>query len=317
MSARPRAGLPQSHDLVDLPLPATEDAPFFRPKTRTRPRVSRRGRTGRAVLALQIGGALVLLAGVLALTYTKVMASDVLRIARVDVRGNHRLSEDEVRELLGPALGENILTLEIDRLRGRVAASPWVAAARLRRSLPSTLQVEISERTPLALAELDRLVLMDASGVLIDLDGAQASGFDLPIVRGLKGLDAAERADRAARAGLLLDELGELAAEVSEVEAGASGDLRVVLRENGEVLRLGAPPYRERFATFLRLRKELVRRCPRAEYFDLRFRSRIVAMEPAASATEAPGEGEGAPVRAAVMEVARGESRAGARERGR
>jgi cell division protein FtsQ len=305
MSARARTGLPQGHDLVDLPLAAAEDTPFFRPKTRTRPRVSRRGRTGRAALALQIGGATVLLAGALALTYTKVMASDVLRIVRVDVRGNHRLSEGEVRELLGPALGENILTLEIDRLRGRVAASPWVADARLRRSLPNTLEVEIQERTPLALAELDRLFLMDASGALIDIYGPQTAGFDLPIVRGLKGLDGAERADRAGRAGLLLDELGELAAEVSEVEVGPSGDLRVVLRQDGEVLRLGAPPYRERFATFLRLRKELVRRCPRAEYFDLRFRSRIVAMEPPVSQAEAPGEGGNAPARAAVVEVGR------------
>ena len=34
-----------------------------------------------------------------------------------------------------------------------------------------------------------------------------------------------------------------------------SGDLRAVLRGPGEIVRLGAPPYRSRFTTFLALRR--------------------------------------------------------------
>ena len=73
----------------------------------------------------------------------------------------------------------------------------------------------------------------------------------------------------------------------------ASGDMRVVLRGAGEVLRLGAPPYRTRLLTFLGLRQELRERCPDAEYFDLRFRDRIYAKTtprpaPAASAVPLP-----------------------------
>jgi hypothetical protein len=56
----------------------------------------------------------------------------------------------------------------------------------------------------------------------------------------------------------------------------------VVLRGPGEVLRLGPPPYRKRFLTFLGLRKDLKERCPQAEYFDLRFAGRIYAKEPPA-----------------------------------
>jgi hypothetical protein len=119
-------------------------------------------------------------------------------------------------------------------------------------------------------------------------------------VRGLSDLDGEARADRAARAGALLRDLGDLAAQVSEVSVEGSGDLRVVLRGAGEILRLGLPPYRERFALFLRLRQDLTKRCPRAEYFDLRFRSRIVAMEPQAGGNAEPAweesDGNGARV---------------------
>jgi cell division septal protein FtsQ len=272
---------------IDLPLAAGDEPPFLRPKTRTRARRARRGTLGRVVLGLEItGGLAVVLLGVW-LGYSKVMASERLKVAKVEVRGSRFLSEGEVRELLGPAVGENILGLDIDELKSRLRASPWVADATVRRTLPDTLQVEVRERVPLALAEAERLYLMDGEGTLIDIYGPRTAGFDLPIVRGLTAIDAEARRDRAQRAGALLQDLGELAAEVSEVEVEPTGDLRLVLRGAGEVVRVGAPPYRHRFLTFLGLRRELVERCPEAEYFDLRFRGRIYAKLPGEPAADA------------------------------
>jgi len=56
-----------------------------------------------------------------------------------------------------------------------------------------------------------------------------------------------------------------------------SGDLRVVLKREGEVLLLSDPPYRKKLTTFLALRRELREKAPGTEYFDLRFRGRIYA----------------------------------------
>jgi len=194
-----------------------------------------------------------------------------------------------VRELLGPTVGENILSLDIAELKARLRASAWVSGATVRRTLPDVVQVEIAERVPLALAEADGLYLMDAEGTLIEIYGPRTAGFDLPIVRGLKGVVGEARRDRAQRAGMLLDDLEELAAEISEVEVLPSGELRLVLRGRGEVLRLGAAPYKRKLRTFLGLRGELALRAPHAEYFDLRFRDRIYAKQPqpAASLTTA------------------------------
>jgi cell division protein FtsQ len=261
---------------VELPAPV-EEAPFLRPNRRTRVRRARRGGVWRAILLLETTGGLLILACALWASYSRVMASERLRVDRVEVRGSHFLSEGEVRELLGPAVGENILGLDIDALKGRLRSSPWVAEATVTRTLPDTLRVEIRERAPLALAELDRLYLMDGDGSLIDLYGPRTSGFDLPIVRGLAGTTGEARRDRAQRAGTLLQDLGDLAREVSELQVEDSGDLRIVLRGAGEVVRMGPPPWRDRFLTFLGLRKELAARCPDTEYFDLRYRDRIYA----------------------------------------
>jgi cell division protein FtsQ len=272
-----RTGLPDLDIIGELPIRPREEPSFLRPQTRTRLRRARRGFTARAILVLQaVGGLLIALAAAWT-GYAKVMASERLKVARVEVRGSHFLSEGEVRELLGPAVGENILTLDIEALKTRLRDSPWVADATVGRTLPDTVRVEIRERVPLALAELDRLYLMDGDGGLIDIYGPRTAAFDLPIVRGLAGVEGEGRRDRAQRAGALLRDLGELGGEISEVYVLDSGDLRVVLRGAGEALLLGAPPCRDRFLTFLGLRRELAERAPGAEHFDLRFRGRIYA----------------------------------------
>jgi cell division protein FtsQ len=137
--------------MIDLPLNAVADEPaFLRPKSRMRARRGRRGLLGRGVLALQLGGVALVLVGGLWAGYSRVMASERLKVGRVDVRGGHFLSEGEVREMLGLAVGENILGVDIDDLKSRLRASPWVADATVRRALPDTLEVEIKERVPLA-----------------------------------------------------------------------------------------------------------------------------------------------------------------------
>jgi cell division protein FtsQ len=297
-------GLPEPRKRVrltppaELPMLPEEEPPFLRPSKRTRVRKTRRGGLARVILALEVLGAVFV--GVLGLWagYSRAMASERLKVGKVEVRGSRFLSEGEVRELLGPAVGENVLGLDIEGLKTRLRASSWVADATVSRSLPDTLKVEIRERIPVALAEADRLYLMDGEGVLIDLYGPRTAGFDLPIVRGLTGTDPDSRRDRAQRAGALLRDLGDLALEVSEVEVEPSGDLRLVLRGDGEVLRLGAPPYRSRFLTFLGLRKDLAQRCPDAEYFDLRFQGQIIAKRPVAPAQ--PADDTPAPARPAA-----------------
>ena len=274
-----RRGLPPEPlpDLLDLPLGNPEEPPFFRPRHRTRVRKARRGLSSRAVLALQLVAATLALAALAWTGYARVMASERLRVLKVDVRGGHFLSEGEVRELLGPAVGENILGLDIEALKARLRASPWVADATVSRTLPDTLKVTIHERVPLALAEMDRLYLMDADGGRIDIYGPRTAAFDLPIVRGLQGREGEARRDRAQRAGALLKDLGDLGAEISEVYVLGSGDVKVILRGPGETLLLGPPPCRPRFLAFLGLRRELAEKAPGTESYDLRFKGRIYA----------------------------------------
>lgn len=271
-------GLPIGPPPREMPLQSTSgDGPFFRPPRLWRAKREKRSSLRRFVIAIQIGAAIcAALVGAFLLT-ERFAIPNRFRIASIEVKGNKFLSEGEVREMLGPAIGGNLISADLEALRSNLAASPWVGGAVVRRKLPDTLLVDVTERFPIALAETDQLYVMDSSGELIDLLGPRTAGFDLPIIRGLGGVSVEVRRDRARRANALLEDLGELSAEVSEISVDRAGDLMVVLRGDGSVLKLAEPPYRKRVLSFLALRQKLHERCPDAEYFDLRFKDRIYA----------------------------------------
>jgi cell division protein FtsQ len=271
-------GLPIGPPPREIPLESLSgDGPFFRPARRSKPRRDKPSGFKRAFVVLQLSAALGAgLVGVFLFT-ERFAIPHRFRISSIEVRGNHFLSEGEVREMLGPAMGESLVGANLEGLRSNLAASPWVGGAVVRRQLPDTLLVDVTERFPIALAETDQLYVMDASGELIDLLGPRTAGFDLPVIRGLGGVSLEVRRDRARRASVLLEDLGDLSDEVSEISVDRSGDLMVVLRGDGSVLKLAEPPYRKRVLSFLALRQKLRERCPDAEYFDLRFKDRIYA----------------------------------------
>ena len=218
---------------LDLPLGNHDEPPFLRPE---QPHAGARrvapGRRRRAsCAAARRASRSLFVAAASGPATRKVMASERLRVGRVEVRGSHFLSEGEVRELLGPAVGENILGLDIEALKARLRASPWVADATV---APHPAR-HPAGRDPRARAPgpgRGRPPLPDGRGRRRSSTstGRARRPSTCRSCAACTGLDGEARRDRAQRAGALLDDLGDLAAEVSEVYVEASGDLRVVLR---------------------------------------------------------------------------------------
>lgn len=122
------------------------------------------------------------------------VGTPILQVNRIVIRGNERLSNGEVLSVLDGLRGSNILRTRLGIWRRRLMTSPWVRDAALRRVLPSTVEVVISERRPVGLARLgSTLYLLDADGTIIDEYGAQYIQFDLPIIDGLAAAPARRR----------------------------------------------------------------------------------------------------------------------------
>ena len=118
---------------------------------------SRRRRSWRALavpMLIWSAGAAALAYGVLRVSASAAHAQ-VLQIETITVHGNERMSKGEVLAVLTGLRGESLVWTDLDAWRRRLMASPWVRDAALRRSLPSTIDVVVSERQPIGIGRIN------------------------------------------------------------------------------------------------------------------------------------------------------------------
>lgn len=217
----------------------------------------------------------------------------LLQVGRIAVDGNQRLSTGEVLALLDGLRGQNIVWADLDEWRRRLLASPWVRDAALRRSLPSTVQVMVFERRPMAIGRVNgEMYLVDDRGVIIDLYGPQYADFDLPIVDGLAASpnDAGSMTDeaRAELAARLIASLGThpaIARRLSQVDVSDLHNAAVILSGDSAVIQLGEDQFLPRLESYLGLAAALRERVADIDSVDLRFDDRIY-VRPAAKAAK-------------------------------
>ena len=246
---------------------------------------ARRKRSGRALVKP-------LLIGVVftaALAYGIVRASTiaahahVLQVERILVRGNDRLSQGEVLAVLTGLRGESLVWTDLDRWRTQLMASPWVRDASLRRSLPSTIEVVVSERQPIGIGRIDTdMYLVDERGVIIDQYGPQYADLDLPIIDGLAvapsgsgSMTDQARADLAARVIAAVKLKPGIARRLSQVDVSDLHNASVILSGDPAVIQLGEEQFLARLQGYLDLAPTLRERVANIDSVDLRFDDRI------------------------------------------
>ncbi|MGE3511588.1 MAG: cell division protein FtsQ/DivIB [Vicinamibacterales bacterium] len=227
-----------------------------------------------------------LLAGLGVVGYQGVEAvahARVLQIQHLVVTGNDRVPAATVIDALEGLKGQNLMWVDLDGWRDRLLQSPWVREASLRRSLPSTVEVTVTERVPVLIARVDsRLFLVDEQGVVIDHYGPKHARFDLPIVDGLavRPAEPGVQTDpvRAALASRVIASVRgseELAGRVSQIDVHDAHNAHVRLDGDAAVLYLGEEQFRQRLESYLQLADTLRLSVPDIEYVDLRFGNRL------------------------------------------
>jgi cell division septal protein FtsQ len=212
-----------------------------------------------------------------------VLAADALRVSRITVRGNERMSRGEVLAILDGVRGHSMVTADLESWRQKLLNSPWVADAAIRRVLPGTLTVAISERRPMGVGRIrDVLYLVDQQGAIIDEYGPNYAELDLPIIDGLAGASNASgtlvdetRAALAARVMADLHQRPDLAGRISQIDVSDPRDAVVILKGDTALVRVGEDRFVERIQSYVDLRPALRDRVPSIDYVDLRFDERV------------------------------------------
>lgn len=266
-----------------MPVAAPADRRFRR--SHVRPTRRRAPWVGRLLATARVAAAGGVLAGGGWYAAQAVTEARVLHVRDITVRGNEHLARGEVLALLTGLQGQHLLRTDLDVWRRRVLGSPWVEQAALRRVLPSTVEVVIRERTPMAIGRIrGDLYLVDEQGTVIDDFGPNYAQFDLPIVDGLADETGRGRegptvdADRARLAADLLRALAsreDLMERVSQIDVSNARDAVVLLDQDPALVHVGHERFVERLQNYLDLYQALHARVPDIEYVDLRFEDRV------------------------------------------
>lgn len=274
------------------PIAAPADKRFRR--AHVKPSSRRRARLHGAWIAARIVIATLAVASAVWQGASWVTGAPSLRVTRVTVNGNQRLSTGEVLSLVDGIQGRNLIGLDLSEWQDRLLASPWVEAASLRRVLPGTVVVTVRERRPMAIGRVGHaLYLVDARGVVVDEYGPSYADLDLPMVDGL-GADGTRRgtldAARVALAGQVIAALGarpDMLSKVSLIDVSRPHNAVVMLEGDTALLYLGEENFAERLQQYLDLGSALRERVAAIDYVDLRFPERLY-VRPAKGGTAAP-----------------------------
>jgi cell division septal protein FtsQ len=212
-----------------------------------------------------------------------VVSAAALKVQNISVHGNVRMSAGEVRALVEGLRGTSILSADLAAYRRRLLHSPWVADVALRRVLPSTVEVFVSERQPMGVCRMrSQLYLIDRSGHVIDEFGPQYAEFDLPIIDGLlrppsSGQPALDerRADLAARVIDAIAPRTDLARQLSQIDVSDLHDAVLLLEGDPALLHVGEDHFLERLQAYTDVAPALRDRVQDIDYVDLRFEDRL------------------------------------------
>ena len=115
-----------------------------------------------------------------------------LSLQTVEVHGRGETRQADVVGALGAPRGAPLLSLDIDAMRERLAALPWIVSAEVERRYPDRLVVTVTEAEPLALWQRkQKLFLVSRTGKVIETADLRKYSKLLVIV----GDKAPERAD--------------------------------------------------------------------------------------------------------------------------
>lgn len=293
-----------------------EDEQQFRRATRRVP--VRKGKlasktAGRVRLALGLVLTLAVLGGAGYETYTFLMNSPRFLVPSVDnieVLGGAPNAHAQVMSQMRALVGRNIFRITLDERKKALEQIPWVESASVARIWPNRLRVMLKERTPVAFAALpDRVVLVDANGILMDLPPQRDYSF--PVLLNMS--ETEPPSTRAARVRLYMRVIHDLdngpgvkaqySRDVEEVDLSDPEDVKVLAKGGSApiLLHLGAEDFYARFMVFLSNVQKWEQERGKLRSVDLRYQPQVIldpdqsAPPPSAAAAEAGTAAEAKP----------------------
>lgn len=263
---------------------------------RPRERTARSGRGRQVRRVLVVMGAI----GLLAIVPWRELRQRHAVLKSVRVSGLRYLDGARVVRVAKLAEGQDLLSIDLGRVRARMLADPRIERAEVRRAGLRGIELKITERVPALAVAHGEPWEIDSGGVLLEplQRGVIA---DVPILTGAdfsKYRPGARIRTRAVQRGLawaaiLSDNALRLAGQVSEVDISEDRVTRLVLMNGVRVIGTAWPPDTRQLSGLRATLADLQSKGMTPGEVDVRIPEQIIVRDAREAAPGAAGEGRG------------------------
>ena len=191
-SANATTAPPPASESVDEAAPEEEEETPAREKRRKRREKSRRARAEKEKAPqakLPIGFQIFLTLIVFAVAAIVVLLGPLMRIDNVQVNDLQYMTRDQVVDIAGSPVGQNLLLYRTSQAEEELRYYPYVQDAKVTRHLPHWIEIDITERQPAGvLLNNGSYLQFSKDGVLLD-NTKSLTNLSLPLITGFSMKD--------------------------------------------------------------------------------------------------------------------------------
>lgn len=116
--------------------------------------------------------------------YVYLLDDSFFRVKEIAVKGCRKVSEKTILALAGIEGMPNLFTVPLKEISERIEGHPWVEQVNVRKVFPDRISIQVEERRPIAILQMDEPYYIDSKGVIFSRVGDRDK-FNFPFLTGL------------------------------------------------------------------------------------------------------------------------------------
>jgi cell division protein FtsQ len=162
------------------------DGKFLRPKAR---REEKGGEKFQGIVkkAIRVAFQLLLLSFVLFIghwVYVHLLGDPYFRVREVEMEGGRKITNETLLSLTVMEGMPNLFSVKLKEVVKRLESHPWIEQVKVRKVFPNKILIQIEERKPMAIIQLEELYYIDTKGEIFSPVG-ERDGYNYPYLTGL------------------------------------------------------------------------------------------------------------------------------------
>jgi cell division protein FtsQ len=116
--------------------------------------------------------------------YVHLLGDPYFRVGEVEVEGNRKITKETLLSLTVMEGMPNLFSVNLEEIVKRLESHPWIEQVRVRKVFPNKILIQIEERKPMAIIQLEELYYIDARGEIFSPVGDKDE-YNYPYLTGL------------------------------------------------------------------------------------------------------------------------------------